>query len=67
MINHPQMPAPKPVGPKNPDEFWAKDDGKKLESTLEHFDKSIDWGESDPDCLLWLAKDIDKGLDMVRD
>jgi len=65
MFDHPQLPAPKPVGPKDADEFWSKDDGNRLKSVLNYVDDSIDWKESGPDVLLWLGQDLSEARDQI--
>lgn len=58
MVNHPVLPAPKPIGPTDEDEFWEQSDEHRLEAVLDFTNQIIDWEESDPDIAAHLGSDI---------
>lgn len=59
MVDHVAFPAPRPIKPTDPDEFWDKPRGERLETVLDYIDSSIAWTELDAETFRVVMRDLE--------
>ena len=64
MIDHPVLPAPLPVGPKD-DDFWEQPDWVRVRIIARYLENLITHHEGSPEAWLWLWRDLSVVFEVV--